>query len=45
VLVAFLPVVAFLAIEQGVNTKFYFKLSKTATETYEMLHPSMVMKP
>jgi hypothetical protein len=43
-LVVFLTAVTFLAMEQRVNTKFYFKLSKAPTETYEMLPLSGVMK-
>jgi hypothetical protein len=42
--VVFLTVIAFLAMEQRMNTKFSFKLGKTPTEIYEMLQLSMVMK-
>jgi hypothetical protein len=33
----FLTAVTFLAMEQQMNTKFYFKLCKTPVETYVML--------
>jgi hypothetical protein len=44
-LVVFLTAVAFLTMEQRMNTKFCFKPGKTAAETYEILQLSMVMKP
>jgi hypothetical protein len=40
-----LSAVTFLALEQRVNTKFYFKLGKTPTKLYEMLQLSVMMKP
>jgi hypothetical protein len=42
--VVFLTVIAFLAMDQRMNTKF-FRLGKTPTEIYEMFQLSKVMKP